>query len=211
MTPKNTDVGPKRRGRPFQSPEQAENAKARITSSAFRLFREEGYPAVSMRRVAQEAGCTVMTVYRYYPRKIDILRDLWSEVFQNLFESIVKESSSICQPVQRLETVANMYVNYWLDRREHYFLVFMSSGVSQSDVSVFVENDAMLKRFSIFRESLAAALPDVSEAELTLRSDILLCTLHGIAHSLITISAYPWTAPKDLVRAATQSVISIRL
>jgi len=201
---------PKRRGRPVQSSEQAEKVKAHISACAFRLFREEGYPAVSMRRLAQAAGCTVMTVYRYYPRKIDILRDLWSDVFHSLFDLLVEKAGSIESPALRLEAFAQGYVEYWLDRREHYFLVFMSSGVSQSDVSVFVEDDAVLKRFGIFRESLAAALPGASEAELALKSDLLLCTLNGIAHNLITISAYPWTAPKDLVRAATRGILGIR-
>jgi AcrR family transcriptional regulator len=201
---------PKRRGRPVQSSEEAEKVKAHIGSCAFRLFREEGYPAVSMRRLAQEAGCTVMTIYRYYPRKIDILRDLWAEVFGDLFDLLVERAGSIASPALRLEALSHGYVEYWLDRREHYFLVFMSSGVSQSDVSVFVEDDAVLKRFGIFRESLAAALPGAGEAELKLKADLLLCTLNGIAHNLITISAYPWAAPRDMVRAATRGVLGIR-
>jgi AcrR family transcriptional regulator len=204
------DEMPKRRGRPVQSSEQAEQVKAHISACAFRLFREEGYPAVSMRRLAQEAGCTVMTIYRYYPRKIDILRDLWADVFRDLFELLAEKAGSIKSPAARLEALAQGYVEYWLERREHYFLVFMSSGVSQSDVSVFVEDDAVLQRFAIFRESLEAALPGASEAELTLKSDLLLCALNGIAHNLITISAYPWAAPKDLVRAATRGVLGIR-
>lgn len=210
MSLKNTDKAPKRKGRPVRSPQQAESVRAHISSSAFRLFREEGYPAVSMRRLAQEAGCTVMTLYRYYPRKIDILRDLWSEVFCDLFDSLAEQTRSMESPAKRLEAVSKGYVDYWLDRREHYFLVFMSSGVSQADVSVFVEDDAILKRFGLFRESLAAALPGISDEALALKSDLLLCTLNGIAHNLITISAFPWAEPGDLVRAATSGILCDR-
>lgn len=208
MDPNQTDLPARRKGRPVRSPEQVEGTKAHISACAFRLFREEGYPAVSMRRLAHEAGCTVMTLYRYYPRKIDILRDLWAGVFNDLFDALEQQTAAAPTPRQRLEAVAQGYVDYWLERREHYFLVFMSSGISQADVSVFLEDDAILQRFRLFPDGLAAALPGIGEAQLALKSDLLLCMLNGIAHNLITISAYPWAAPADLVRAAAAAILS---
>jgi AcrR family transcriptional regulator len=208
MDPKSIAQPSRRKGRPVQTAEQVESVKAHISACAFRLFREEGYPAVSMRRLAQEAGCTVMTLYRYYPRKIDILRDLWAGVFNDLFDGLAQKTAAIPAPAQRLEAMAEAYVDYWLHRREHYFLVFMSSGITQEDVSVFVADDAILLRFRAFPATLAAALPGIDDATLALKSDLLLCTLNGIAHNLITISAYPWAPPAALVRAATRAILA---
>ncbi|MBW8639993.1 TetR/AcrR family transcriptional regulator [Hoeflea sp. WL0058] len=180
-----------------------------IADCALRLFQEDGYDAVSMRRLASEAGCTVMTLYRYFDRKIDILRALWTEVFAELFDRLDRVAAGEADPTHRLLAVSQGYVDFWLERREHYFLVFMSSGVTQSDVSVFVGDDGVVSRFNVLRESLAGALDGrPGEAELKLKSELLLCALNGIAHNLITISAYPWSEPQALVRAAVTAVLT---
>ncbi|NWH08743.1 MAG: TetR/AcrR family transcriptional regulator [Alphaproteobacteria bacterium] len=173
-----------------------------------KLFQEEGYAGISMRRLAQESGCTVMTLYKYYARKIDVLRDLWGQVFAELFDELERTASRKQTAHERLQAIALGYVAFWLARRDRYFMVFMSSGVSQSDVSVFVQDDRVLSRFGLFRQTLAKVLGgQADEAELTLKSELLLCALNGIAHNLITISAYPWPDPKRLVQAAVAGVI----
>ena len=83
----------KARGRPAQSERQIAEMRARITGCALRLFEEEGFAAVSMRRIATEAGCTVMTVYKYFERKIDILRELWAQVFEELFDVLERRAA----------------------------------------------------------------------------------------------------------------------
>ncbi|MEM1036878.1 MAG: TetR/AcrR family transcriptional regulator [Pseudomonadota bacterium] len=197
-----------KRGRPARSEGEISDMRATIARHAMRLFQENGYEAVSMRRLAKEAGCTVMTLYRYYERKIDILRQLWAEIFDELFDELDAIAVAETDPDARLHAIAFAYVNFWLERREHYFLVFMSSDVSQSDVSVFVADDRSMARFSVFYESLASAL-DLPENDpaIALKTQQLLCALNGTAHNLITISAFPWAEPNDLVRAAVESVL----
>ncbi|WP_425408731.1 TetR/AcrR family transcriptional regulator [Hyphococcus sp.] len=198
------------RGRPALSEEEMAHTRRRITACALRLFQEEGYDAVSMRRLASEAGCTVMTLYRYYERKIDLLRELWAVVFTELFDALDGVAAKHDDAVERLNAVALGYVNFWLNRREHYFLVFMSSGVSQPDVSIFVESEgAVLQRFGLIYDSLAGALGSAAdESEIMLKTQLLLCALNGIAHNLITISAYPWAKPDALVGAAVSGALN---
>jgi AcrR family transcriptional regulator len=204
---KSHPVRPRARGRPTRSKQQIDDRRAHIGACALKLFQEEGYAAISMRRLAQEAGCTVMTLYQYYKRKIDILRDVWAQVFEELFDALDDIVARESNAVAKLNAIALGYVEFWLERRDRYFMVFMSSGVTQSDVSVFVRQDSALSRFAVFRECLAEALPGVSASDLALKSQILLCALNGIAHNLITISAYPWSKPKKLVRAVVSGML----
>ena len=199
---------PKARGRPPNSKEYVEEERARIAACAEKLFHDEGFTAVSMRRLAQASGITVMTLYKYYDRKIDILHDLWAKVFEELFDRLDRAAARKRDPKQRIHDIALGYVRFWLESRDRYFLVFMSSGVTQSDVSIFVGGDRVVSRFGLFRAALAQALgDDAGDAELTLKTDLLLCALNGIAHNLITISAYPWSKPEDLVRAAVAGIL----
>jgi len=196
------------RGRPALSKAEADEMRRHIATCAMRLFQEDGYEAVSMRRLASDVGCTVMTLYRYFDRKIDILRALWAEIFEHLFDGLETIARDESDAFKRLDQIAFGYVDFWLQRREYYFLVFMSSGVSQSDVSIFVGEDGVVDRFDLLSQSLAAALgPGASDAEIDLKAQSLFCALNGIAHNLITISAYPWVDPKTLVRMAVSGTL----
>jgi AcrR family transcriptional regulator len=207
-TPMNPPPNPRLRGRPIRSAQQIEHMKARIAEIAYAIFVRDGFEAVSMRRLAAEVGCTVMTVYKYYPRKIDILQALWARVFGILFDELDRIAAAQTNAVERLKAVAIGYVQFWLDRRDHYFLVFMSSNVDQADVSIFVGDDALLARFDIFRQGISGAISaDISDKDLTLKSELLICALNGVSQNLITISGYPWTDPATLIVAAVDAVI----
>lgn len=201
--------GKKNRGRPSLTQEDMTEMRSRIASCAMRLFQEEGYEAVSMRRLAKEADCTVMTLYRYFDRKIDLLRYLWAEVFAELFEELEKRAAREETTSGRLTAVATGYVGYWLANRERYFLVFMSSGVSQPDVSVFVGDDDVTQRFLLLRQCIADVLEDgASEESIDVETQVLVCALNGIAHNLITISAYPWVEAETLVLTTLKGITS---
>jgi AcrR family transcriptional regulator len=199
---------PRARGRPARSPARIEEVRGRIAACAFRLFHEEGYAAVSMRRLAEEAGCTVMTLYKYYARKIDVLRDLWGRVFNELFDQLDEIAAANADPTKRLQALAQAYVAFWLTRRDHYFLVFMSSGISQAEVSIFVRDDPLILRFGVILNALAEAVGVApTDPAIAVKADLLMAMLHGVAHNQITIAAYPWTPPQTLIRAAVEALV----
>ncbi|MEQ9520727.1 MAG: TetR/AcrR family transcriptional regulator [Parvibaculum sp.] len=202
---------PKRRarGRPAHSSKQIADMRVHISACALHLFLEEGYAAISMRRLAQEAGCAVMTLYKYFDNKIDVLRSLWADVFDELFDGLEETASQETEPVTRLNTIALGYVSYWLEHRERYFMVFMSGGISKADVVGFVSEGPSLARFEMLRTNLGAALGGGTDAEtLQLKTDLLLCVLNGIAHNLITINGYPWSDPETLVHQAISGLLA---
>lgn len=193
---------PVRRGRPPRDDAQIDAMRVRIAQTAQHLFRDEGYSAVSMRRIAAEVGCTPMTLYAYFDGKTDILRRLWADVFDEVFASVERAGGKHKTPHARLKATATAYVTYWLDHPEHYRLVFMTEGVSQGDVSVFVEGSPVAMRFQSILEPLAGATGlAVRGRAFKSLADCLVCGLHGIAHCLITISAYRWSKAHDLVSA----------
>lgn len=196
-----------RRGRPMSSPEKIASMKEKIATEARALFLAEGYRAISMRRIAAGVGCTPMSLYSYYPSKIDILRHLWAELFEALFADLEFVASQTVQPVERLKSISLKYVNYWLKNPEHYRIVFMTEGVSQPDVSVFVNQDRISGHYGLFH-NLIGAVVFVEDDATNLRTQALICALNGIAHNLITISGYTWSRPDQLVNIVVKGLIA---
>lgn len=183
-----------RRGRPVLSEEQRESMKARISAVARSLFEQQGYAKISIRRIAKEIGCTPMTLYGYYDNKVDILRSLWGDVFEDLFkelESVVEE-----EDVEKyLHRLCLTYVEYWIDRPDSYRLVFMVEGVTQPEVNLFVGNPGIVAKYNLFSTAIQNLQCNNPVDDIKTKLDVLISTLHGIAHNKITMSGYAWAEP----------------
>jgi AcrR family transcriptional regulator len=182
--------------------------RARIAQAARKLFQSEGYAAVSMRRLADEVGVTPMTLYAYYDAKADILRQLWAQIFEVVFERVEAAAAKSRDPRAQLHAASRAYVAYWLDHRDHYRIVFMTEGISQDDVGVFVGDAATAERFAFFARAVAATPP--ASASLKDKIDLLVCGLHGIAHCHITMSSYRWTSANKLVEGLVNGLLDAR-
>lgn len=197
-----------RRGRPARSGGDIAAMRKKVANAAALLFREEGYASVSMRRLAKEVGCTPMTLYAYFASKADILSHLWEGIYDEVFAELSALAGSIDSPADRLTAVAAHYVRYWVGNPERYRLVFMTEGVSQAEVSSFLESSAAVGHHQLFFGLVRDVLGSQGDADLKPRSEALLCGLLGIAHSHVTISGYPWCAPEVLTRQIVSALMS---
>lgn len=53
--------------------------KEKIITAAIRLFSQKGYSGASTSEIAKEAECAEGTIFRYFPKKIDLLKHVASE------------------------------------------------------------------------------------------------------------------------------------
>lgn len=97
-------------------------------AATLKLFAEGGYEAVSMRRLAAEVGVAPMSLYRYFPSKSHLLRHIWQDILDRACTRAAGEAARSRTARSRLATFVGGYVNYWLDAREHYHVVFGGNG-----------------------------------------------------------------------------------
>ncbi len=197
-----------RRGRRELSEEELTDRRAEIATVALRLFKEEGFPSVSMRRLGREVDLTPMALYRYFPNKRAILSTLWGHILDDAFQEVGAAIHGAQGPDERLRQASHAYVGYWFRNVGHYHLVFMSSGVTNTDVTSFVSQDSVICTYEIFFECVAKALRvPRNYKQVKTATDGLICHLHGIMHSLITMRGYDWTMREDLIDRAVGNAI----
>ena len=173
---------------------------------AERLFRTEGFAAVSMRRLAQEAGCAPMTLYAYFESKADILGLIWEGFLTGLFDDLDSRAREISAPRARLAAISRAYVSYWLVHPDRYRMVFMTEGVTQAQVGAFVGGGDILDRYQLFADTLAAA--GVAPSRLKFANDALLSALIGVAHNQITVAAYAWAPGEELAEMLAGAILA---
>jgi len=148
-----------------------------------------------------------MTLYKYYGSKIAILQTLWGVVFQELFAGLNKKLETLTSPKDRLRISSQHYVSFWLANPEHYRMVFMAEGVTQSEVSLFVGNPEIAAGFDLFHRTIAEASTTGNAKLLKLKHDLLIAALHGIAHNKITISGHPWSDNDAMIEQLIEKLI----
>ncbi len=83
----------------------------------------------------------------------------------------------------------------------------MAEGVTQPDVSIFVDSTEIAASFEVFAAVIVECHGgSVEPDELKRKLDALICFLHGIAHNLITINGYPWTQADEMVAIAVDGI-----
>jgi AcrR family transcriptional regulator len=195
------------RGRPPLTAAELTKKREVIAGAARVLFAAEGYGAVSMRNVAEAAGMSPMTLYRYFDAKVDVLRFLWADVLNALFDSLDLLAKRERNKTKRVREVSIAYVRYWIEHPDHYRMVFMSEGIPQPAVSVFVKQDDVVLRYGLFSRCLKDATKR-GEEDVTIETELLISSLHGIAHNHVTISGHVWHQPEVLIDLLVRMLIS---
>ena len=187
--------------RPPLSSAAVAEIQTRIIDAARRVFAAEGFQAVSMRRLAKEAGCTPMTLYAYFSSKNEVMRHIWTGFFDELFVDIEKIAEALPEPKARLRAMARRYVDYWLSHPDRYRMVFLTEDRIGPNEAFFVNATDIVERFGLFLHAIGEACPTQADeaAEVQIRAEALICGLTGIIHNMITISEYPWMAAERLV------------
>jgi AcrR family transcriptional regulator len=95
-----------------------------ILDTAMKLFVEEGFQNVSIRRIAEKIEYSPATIYLYFKDKDDILYALHNAAFEELYKH-QQEILSIKDPKKRLRKHGEVYIEFALEHPEFYNLMFI--------------------------------------------------------------------------------------
>ncbi len=99
--------------------EQNREAKRRaILDATERVFSSKPFNLVSMRDIANEAGISHATIYRYFPDQQALFVEAFVRGIQDILDSIRECDPQ--DPVEAMTTVAELFVDF-LFQNDHYF------------------------------------------------------------------------------------------
>lgn len=86
----------------------------KILKAAHRLFDREGADAVTMRRVAEAVGITPMAIYRHFPTRDALLKQLSADSFNAVAHEWEVQRDKRRDVLKRLFALAGPYLDYAL-------------------------------------------------------------------------------------------------
>src|SRR6218665_1329116 len=113
---------------PLRSPRRTRLEQAafyeHLVQTSLQLFAEGGYEAISMRRLAGAGSVPPMSLSRYSPTKAHLIRHVWAYILAQAFEQARGRSEQGGAPIERLRGFIDAFLQYWLQHRHHYWIVF---------------------------------------------------------------------------------------
>lgn len=104
---------------------QGHELRRAILDTTRRLLLEDGYNAVSMRKIAKSVGCSATSIYLHFDSKDALIHALIDEGMGKLHDVLAEAAQNAAGPVERIEDLCRAYVNYGLQNPEYYEVMFM--------------------------------------------------------------------------------------
>ena len=96
-----------------------EKTRWTLQDTALRLFLEQGYEATTVAQIADAAGVSQMTFFRYFPTKEDVVLN---DEYDPAMEAVIRSMPTSDPPVPRLHSaITSMLKEVYPDNRDALF------------------------------------------------------------------------------------------
>ncbi len=186
--------------------------RERILEAGRELFLREGFEGVSVRRIAEGAGCSPGMLYHFFTSKELLLARLVESAFDQLDERLASYASAGGDPLRRLQKALHAYIEFGFDHPHEYGLLMVHGHyrVAPDVLSVFqTRGIACFRRFRVLCEQTMAK--GLLRKELGSPDEVaqaLWASIHGLIHLLHSAEGFPFAARKRLARQQVQILIA---
>ena len=179
-----------------------------ILDAASRLFAEEGYQRVTMRRVAERIDYSPTTIYLYFRDKNELLTTVCEETFAQLAAKLERLKNSASSPLALLREGLRTYVEFGLAHPNQYIVTFASPNPGQ--IRPEFETSAGGRALGILRQGVRACAEtgDIHTASVEATAQALWAAVHGITSLFITEKGFPFAARQALVDHLIETLIA---
>jgi len=177
-----------------------------LLEAASKLLAEVGDAKhVTIRAVANEAGVTSPSVYRHFPSKQDLVREVLALRFEEFRETLVLAARDTSGAGERLLRACRAYVRFALANPGHYRLLFSTAGMGPAAAGLQDgEQHPGAASLAILIGLVGDRVGDARRAvPLALE---LWASLHGIADLRIGKPEMDWPPEDDLIRPALRAI-----
>jgi len=101
-----------------------DETRTNILEAALQIAKEEGWQALSMRKIADRIEYTAPIIYEYFQNKEGILLELTKKGFILLLKELESAKALHTEPAQQLEAMWMSYWNFAFANKEFYQIMY---------------------------------------------------------------------------------------
>jgi AcrR family transcriptional regulator len=168
--------------------ESEEGSASRILGAATSILAEEGYEALSMRKVAAKVGLSQAAIYRHYRDKAELVASVIGEGYSRLSESLEKLDVGEKGPGEVLAEGVRRYVDFALSSPRLFRAILLQDlGPAGRSIDVFAPGVSRRRRtFELLCAAIAKGMAEGSfaPADPELTAQAVWAAMFGLAARL---------------------------
>jgi AcrR family transcriptional regulator len=180
-----------------------EETRVNILDASLDIVKEEGWQALSMRKIADKIEYTAPIIYEYFANKEAILMELTRKGFLLLAKDMQAAKEKHRLPAKQIEAMWLAYWNFAFAQKEFYQLMF---GV---DVNC-CEMAEIMPEAEVPFTLVTGVIREIMGTQKTGEDDICVkyYTYWSVIHGLISINMVRKTTPDEINREILKTTIS---
>lgn len=201
---------PRRRVRRGNS-DDAQALREALLAAAMRLFAQGGLDALTMRALAEAVGVSVMTPYRYFADKSELLRGLWQHVLRATCDRMQAAVEAQTDGRSKQRALIEAFLAYWEEHPDHFRLVYQTDKVTQqvpdsplTQAPVYAELLQLAKGVTLAVAQEIGAGPEHAR----LAGDLRFAMLLGYLQAALVNRRYPWSDLPVLRRTCIEQTMA---
>lgn len=188
--------------------EEKAQVKASLIATGRKLVATEGLAAVSLRRVATEAGYAPSTIYKYFRDQQDLFFQIRAEDMHAANAMFRRHIARTHEPAARVKKLFIVTAEYWLAHMDDFMVIFAPPGERAAEDD-FAKSDAVRDALALYYETVDALFDVMPRPALTSRAaaDLLLAAVHGTVLFPHMTPGISWTPRKALVARLVTTMV----
>ena len=124
----------------------AEDKRAKILDTAFRLISELGFHGMSMGKLSKVSGVAIGTIYHHFSGKEEMINVLYLELKGQVTRAIVEGVNEELPIKERLWAMWSAIVNYYLENKEAFYFMEQFNNSPYLTQKTLEEQERMVQR-----------------------------------------------------------------
>ena len=185
-----------------------------ILDAARVLFVEQGYDAVTMRKIAQAIEYSPTAIYLHFKDKMAVMRALCDQDYLALAKRF-RKIAQVADPVERLRLAGHAYAEFGFKHPNHYQWMFMTLHPhNRPEDSCLEQGNPEEDAYAFLKWTVSQAIaehrfrPELTDAELV--SQVIWSGIHGVISlrlAKIKDEWVAWTAQKKAVETMVDVLV----
>ena len=164
---------------------QKQEIRSLILEESMKLFVEEGFSKVSVRKIAERIQYSPTTLYLYFKDKNEILFYCCESGFKKMLEQNIA-LALISDPIERLHQMGVNYLNFGLEYPEYYDLMF----IQEAPMSALIDMGAGWSSGDQALEALKMIVQDAMDKGLLFPAKVetVAMAVWSMVHGLVSLA-----------------------
>ncbi|MFT3935155.1 MAG: TetR/AcrR family transcriptional regulator [Chitinophagaceae bacterium] len=179
-----------------------DETRTKILDAALAIAREDGWQALSMRKIADKIEYTAPIIYEYFSNKEAILQELTRTGFVKLAVQMKAAADKYTDPSVQLEAMWLSYWNFAFAEKELYQVMY---GVEMSCCSIQSPCEAIRTPAEMLQAKISELVPEEKRNKEYI--DRRYYTFWSVVHGLISINLTKQITSEEINRQVLKDAI----